>query len=186
MKLGVQGTEVFLSVLFEAGGEIQLGVCLTKSLDTPLTGRFEQRLLLGEGVPYIADAVEFGALPDQKPHPQLEPVGELGEVLGPDQHVDEADVAALVHPGSPVLKTGLSLPKIRLGDGEILGSRVYLSVELSKLEHCIAVRLVCSTRIHAQCRKPLLCLPNLIFFGLCLGRSAGCKPEYEYRAYHKT
>ncbi len=149
LELGVQPIEVSLGVRLEVGGLIQLRVGFFKGLDPLLARRLQECLFIGEGVPDLANAVELGALTGQETHPELEPVGEFGEVLGPHQHVDETDVSALVHRGGALLKPPLSLAEILLGDLEILIRRRYLPVKLAEFKDRIAVRFVRRSRIYS-------------------------------------
>ncbi len=131
--LGVERIEICLSLFFKAGRVIYLAVCLRDRGFVQVTAVFEPGFRLGDLVARLAHLIELSPLLHEQTYPKLEAVSEVGEVLGPDQNVNEANVAALVHLRCPLLELALSLCEILLGRRKRTRCRCDLALQLAQL-----------------------------------------------------
>ncbi len=82
----------------------------------------------GQLVLGLANCLELGPLLAEEPHPEIQPGGELGEVVHPDENVHEGHVPAPVNLRSALLQVLLGLGEPLLGGVEILLRPRYLPV----------------------------------------------------------
>ena len=160
-QLFIEGTQVGTGLVLSLGSALLLREGFLYRRDPLRPPVFEFLFPISELVPGIQHALDPVPLLAQKPNPYVEAGSEVGEIIGPDEHVNERHVPALVYLGCLVLQALPRFGEFLLRHAEVLGGFLYLYIEPVHLRNGLAERRGCSTLLYSHLHQTVLGLGDL-------------------------
>ena len=155
-ELGVEGVQISFGLCLGLVGALSLGDSSLDRSDPLFTLGLEPIPASRQLVSGLADLQELGPLPVEQPNPQIQPGGELGEVVHPDQNIHEGYVPTLVNLRSTLFQSLFGHGESLFCRPEVFRRPGDLPVQLVHLVERIVVGRLCRASLQANLHQTVL------------------------------